>query len=311
MKPIVIGTKGFVIIIILYMLFLCLCFYLEWLWLESPNHDTQGEEMPNKVLVLGDRIVDEYMHCKATRLCPEAPAPVLVETSRWRKRCEGGASLVAENLKSLLYSDGGWGGHLIEIFGSESRKLRIFADRTLICRVDEDSLTVKETEEYKKQIADVIKGCEVVVVGDYGKGAMTHCASWLTKLCLSENIPLFVDAKSDPKPYTGCYAIFPNENEHTDLNEKCYQHVIRKRGPKGCSVDGTLVATEEQQVYDVTGAGDVFLAAFVARFLYHLNPPYRTMGIVHLTECAHYANKAAGISVRHLGTYIVKPEELK
>ena len=253
--------------------------------------------MPNKVLVLGDRIIDRYSFCHATRLCPEAPAPVLIEDKV--KQSEGGASLVAANLRSLLGNF-----EVAALFGSTSKKLRIFADRTLVCRIDEDSCHTIPARAYEVQIRGVMEqGVSAVVVGDYGKGAMRDCASWLTKLCLSENIPLFVDAKSDPKPYTACFAIFPNENEHVDLSEKCYQHIIRKLGPSGCSVDGVLVPTEEQQVYDVTGAGDVFLAAFVARYLHY----GKTFDLV---ECAQYANKAAGISVRHLGTYVVEPDEL-
>lgn len=266
--------------------------------------------MNKRVLVLGDRIVDEYMHCRATRLCPEAPAPVLVESER-RKACEGGASLVSENLKSLLCPDGCWGHIVYETYGSDSHKLRIFADRTLICRVDNDSFLVKQRIDYLSQIRiSLLKGISAVVVGDYGKGAMTpELAAILTGDCIGQGIPLFVDAKSDPAPYKGCFAIFPNEHEHQDINSKEYMHVIRKLGPRGCSVDGILIPTEEQQVYDVTGAGDVFLAAFVAKYLQtsgvEMSQAYR------LEVCAKYANKAAGISVRHLGTYIVKPEELE
>lgn len=250
-----------------------------------------------KILVLGDNIVDRYSFCKATRLCPEAPAPVLVEEDS--RTSEGGAGLVAANLRSLMGDQ-----RCVEFLaGSTSIKYRIFAERTLLARIDKDKFQSQGEKVYTEQInATLTSGTpDAVVVGDYGKGAMSYnIAQYLTKTCCRINVPLFVDAKADPKPYEGCFAIFPNENEHSDLDRKNYQHIIRKLGPKGCSVDGLLVETEEQHVYDVTGAGDVFLAAFVVKYLRKSS----------LMECAEYANKAAGISVRHLGTYIVRPEEL-
>jgi bifunctional ADP-heptose synthase (sugar kinase/adenylyltransferase) len=251
------------------------------------------------ILVVGDRIIDQYEFCKAVRLSPEAPVPVLHLTSE--KTSEGGASLVAENLKSLMGAK-----NVNTVFGSVSHKRRTFADRTLLSRLDKDSWSALDPKAYWNEILAQAQFASAIVVGDYGKGAIDqHIASGLVAL----RKPLFVDTKHHPEWYKGCFALFPNEEEHPLLDIRDYQHIIRKLGPMGCTVDGVLVPTKEQQVYDVTGAGDVFLAGFVAMFMQENDTPYLAAAD-RLRACAEHANLVAGISVRHLGTYVVKPTDL-
>ena len=53
----------------------------------------------NKVLVIGDVIIDKYIYGTSTRISPEAPVPVITYIEE--KETRGGAGLVYENLKSL------------------------------------------------------------------------------------------------------------------------------------------------------------------------------------------------------------------
>lgn len=254
-----------------------------------------------KVLVVGDSIIDQYRFCKATRLCPEACAPVLHIKSE--KTCNGGAALVADTLKSLLGNQ----DSVLTAYGSVSHKERTFADRTLICRVDRDRYSTMDTARYWDQVLGMASRADAIIVSDYAKGAITQgIASGLVAL----HKPLFVDAKGQTDWYKGCFAIFPNEEEHPNLHKGDFQHIIRKLGAKGCLVDNLHVPTREQQVYDVTGAGDVFLAAFVAKFTEYSRDTLANHGGTVLTACARYANVAAGISVRYLGTHVVTPTEM-
>jgi bifunctional ADP-heptose synthase (sugar kinase/adenylyltransferase) len=259
-----------------------------------------------RVLVVGDRIIDQYRWCRATRLCPEAPAPVLHIESE--STVAGGAANVEANLVSLIGRQ-----NVVAEYGSISHKERTFADRTLVCRVDRDKHSVCNSKLYADCILSLASRADVIVVGDYGKDAITlEIAHLLLDIEKNQGKRLFVDAKHNVDWYQGCFAVFPNENEHNHLSPKNYQHIIRKLGPKGCSVDGMLVPTTEQQVYDVTGAGDVFLAAFVAHYgaTWHGTDVGGRSELGNLCDCAKFANKAAGISVRHLGTYVIKPEEV-
>jgi bifunctional ADP-heptose synthase (sugar kinase/adenylyltransferase) len=175
---------------------------------------------------------------------------VLVPTKE--STSEGGASLVAHQLIKLIGEE-----NVLTEFGSISNKTRVFADRQMVARIDRDSSSVLAPGPYWNQILKLLWRTDIsaVVVGDYGKGALGHTlASGLNAACLQKSLPLFVDAKGGVQDYKGCYAIFPNENEHKELALQDYPNVIRKLGPRGCTVNGRLVATQEQQVFDVTGA---------------------------------------------------------
>lgn len=250
------------------------------------------------ILVLGDMIIDHYQYHDAVRVCPEAPALVLHFNSK--NDTEGGAALVANNLRSLSPN-----ANITAFYGSMSHKTRIFADRTLICRIDDDSVKLVSPEQYAKSIGMVIDQMDLVVISDYGKGAII--GNEVIKLVFESGKPVFVDAKYEPERYVGAFALFPNEREPAPLG--IADHIIRKLGARGATVDGHLVDTTPQRVYDVSGAGDVFLAAFVSTYM-----TLRTMPFDHdpqlLKECAEYANVAAGISVRRIGTCIVTPQEV-
>ena len=255
-----------------------------------------------KFLVIGDEIRDQYKFCKATRLCPEACAPVLhVEEQR---TSPGGAANVVANLRSLTDF-----GSVDDCYGSISTKLRIYADKTLICRIDDDSTILKDILSDIRILKDVCKEkYDAIVISDYGKGTFNKYTS--DKLFdLFPTIPFFVDSKPSLSPWMKrAFAIFPNEHEHASpYLDNGKTHVIRKLGHKGCFVNGELVATVPQHVYDVSGAGDVFLAAFVWTWVRHPNSDEKR----RLHFAAKVANVAAGISVRHLGTYVVKREELE
>lgn len=235
------------------------------------------------ILVLGDEIVDDYYFCEATRLCPEACAPVLKINKQVKS--PGGAALVHANLVSL------GGNNVSAAYGSLSMKTRFFADRTLVARVDRDSIKIEDRKTYWEKIERLAEASDAIAVCDYDKGAMINLPKQLNKF----GKPLFVDSKSI-RPYNS-FCIFPNRFE---LVKGKSDHEVRKIGNEGCIVDGEHIPTESQQVYDVTGAGDVFMAAFIWAWSQGKD----------LINSAKVGNRAAGISVRHLGTYIVKPEEL-
>jgi bifunctional ADP-heptose synthase (sugar kinase/adenylyltransferase) len=256
-----------------------------------------------KVLVVGDKIVDQYMHCKAVRLSPEAPIPVHHKVREETK--EGGAALVGANLVSLLGNDS-----VLQTYGSVSHKYRYFSDRTLLFRWDNDSYTVLDPKHYWDNILRLAEFADIIAVSDYGKGAITpSIASGLLGLQNKGKL-LFVDAKHEPERYRGCFALFPNEHEHNGLNHNDYLHVIRKLGSRGCMVDGHIVPTEEQQVYDVSGAGDCFLAGFLTAYCRQNLTGLNGVTNTTLIHCAEYANRVAGVSVRFLGTHVVKPSDL-
>jgi D-beta-D-heptose 7-phosphate kinase/D-beta-D-heptose 1-phosphate adenosyltransferase len=243
-----------------------------------------------RVLVIGDYIVDRYHMHTAARLCPEAPVPVLHKTKPAYDK-PGGAGLVYEQLKAF----GSLEVHAI--FTSQSRKERFFADDHLLLRVDEDSELVVREGPVLAELGEALPWADAVVVSDYGKQGFTPAIVQRLAGCSFIKCPVFVDAKTNWNQYRYFFAAFPNATEvkSASWKEAAFQHSIVKCGAAGCSVDGKDVPTLNVPVRDVTGAGDVFLAAFVRHYL-------EQKGLI---QAARYANRIAGLSVQHVGTYVV------
>jgi bifunctional ADP-heptose synthase (sugar kinase/adenylyltransferase) len=257
----------------------------------------------SKVLVIGDLILDSYTYGTATRLCPEAPVPVIMPTAD-KTETRGGAGLVADQLIELIGAE-----NVITHFGSKSRKERIFADGRLICRVDYDSLEVSDSAAFHRAFLPDFKKVDLVIVSDYNKGAL--CQDLATEIRCSaraRNIPVLVDAKTNWKWYSGCFAAFPNQNEGTGHTE--FNHIIEKNGERGCFVDDVPVYPQHKRaVGDVSGAGDIFLAAFAANLLNWQNI-IGSNEHEKLVLSAKFANLVAGISVEYVGTHVVRKSEI-
>ena len=262
----------------------------------------------SKVLVLGDFISDVYRICKADRICPEAPVPVLTQIKP-DYSTPGGMGLVVEQLKALIGED-----NVFSIPGSISVKTRYFVGNHLVVRVDEDESDPCPKEYYDNIVKEIsLTSPDILIISDYGKGGMdkslTSKIMWYAD---KKHIPVFVDAKKNWVQYGGAFALFPNEFEWEGIGT-CHAvppHIIQKMGAEGCLVDGhALPLDKSYQVFDVTGAGDVFLAAFSAAFLNlpkirHKNPD-QDFTHEELVHCAKYANKVAARSVEFVGTHIV------
>ena len=271
-----------------------------------------------KVLVAGDLIADIYRMHTSTRLCPEAPVPVLVaqklieQGTRPLSRRDGGAGLVANQLRQLIGSK-----NVRALFGSRSEKERIFADGKLICRIDRDSIDVVNRNEFHVALtAELYENPDMVIVSDYGKGAMDEPAiDIIMQHSRKTSVPVLVDAKNHWHFYKDAFALFPNKFERISKYAYPESHIIQKLGEHGCEVDGILVSpTRGHEVRDTTGAGDCFLAAFAAKWLETFNPKANFWQKDYPEEArlmlaARFANQVAGQSVEHLGTYIV-PEKV-
>lgn len=232
-----------------------------------------------KILVIGDYISDVYTFGTATRLCPEAPVPVIVPQST--RTSAGGAGLVHEQLKSL-------GASVDYFYFSRSTKRRYFAGSHLVCRIDEDSHDVSCPSSVEGWFDDA----DAFVISDYGKGAMTR---ELARQIVETGKKVFVDAKHHWEWYQGHNVFaFPNELEAPQV-ENMFIQVIKKLGAKGCEWDYLKIPATVSEVADTTGAGDIFMASFV--YAWSLQLPAE--------DCLRFANELAGESCRHIGTHVV------
>ncbi len=148
------------------------------------------------VLVVGDVMLDEYVHGEAARISPEAPVPV-VEVARETLRL-GGAANVARNLVTL-----GGRVELLAVVGVDSRaerlraaltekgidpegliedagrpttlKTRIIAGQQQVVRVDRESrdpLAGPVRDAFLARLRAALQRAGGVIVSDYGKGVV-------------------------------------------------------------------------------------------------------------------------------------------
>lgn len=265
------------------------------------------------MIVIGDRILDRYMMGTSDRLSPEAPVPVIVPDTD--KVFEGGAANVMANIKAF-----GPGPHLFIYNENQTTvKTRVMSNGHMICRIDEEKYT-----PFRPNIdAYNFNGQKTAIISDYNKGVVDD-PEFIIRELTRRDIDIFVDPKQPFKRYAGAYAIKANKKEfenqvmakyedHTAgifCEELCFRydicHIIITLGADGCyvydglSYQGRRIYSEKKTVIDVTGAGDVFIAA-----LAH----YHEQGY-HIFEAADLANKLAGISVSHSGTYVLTKEDI-
>ena len=139
------------------------------------------------------------------------------------------------------------------------------------------------------------------LISDYNKGFLTH--SVLSKLIPHLPKPIFVDSKKkDLSAICDCILkINKKEYEMSSiLPSDC--DLIVTLGDRGAKWRGSSYpAKNVHDVFDVCGAGDSFLAALSIKYIETKDMP----------KSIKFANKCAGISVRHLGVYNVTKEDIE
>ncbi len=239
-----------------------------------------------KILLIGDACVDKYIYGTVDRISPESPVPVLKLSGKEESR-PGMASNVYENLKAL-HCD------VQQLSGQISYKTRFVDTKSgyQLLRVDEDA----KSEPFEL-VSELPIGYDAIVVSDYMKGFITY--SNVRELRKVYDGPIFIDTKKDDlQRFDGCF-VKVNETEFNRCTS-APKDMIVTLGSKGAMYNRKLYSTEQVEVHDVTGAGDVFLAS-LATFYLHTGS---------IEEAIPYANKLAAISVTHKGTYTITDKDL-
>ena len=289
-------------------------------------------------------MLDRYLFGRTSRISPEAPVPVVhVGESDDRP---GGAANVAVNLASLGAKTTLLGfvgiddeaNVLRSILGAQKidcqfsttdrwptiTKTRVLSRSQQLIRLDREeecndpNMTL--CDPLKLKLADV----DVVVLSDYGKGALTDVADMI-KPCRDQGVKVLVDPKStDFAKYAGASLMTPNQAEFEVVAGVCRSDdelvsrasnmlkelnlgaILVTRSEKGMLLveadrEPLFLSTLAREVYDVTGAGDTVIAT-TAAVLASGEP---------LPVAASYANIAAGVVVRKIGVATVTPAEIQ
>jgi rfaE bifunctional protein kinase chain/domain len=225
-----------------------------------------------RILVVGDQMLDEYLHGEISRISPEAPVPVMhLQSSESRL---GGASNVARNVAAL--------GASVSVFGvigadragealqGQFDALRIDRTGLAVCakrpttrktrlmsiehnqqvfRFDEevtDEISVDQENVLLSSIAGAIEGADAIICSDYLKGVLTRrVLREVADLGRRFQVPVITapkDAEADK--YARASVLLPNFREFTRL----VHH--RKNGNGKGWIDPAALSLIEQHEFD-------------------------------------------------------------
>ena len=194
-----------------------------------------------KILVVGDVILDQHIRGTVSRISPEAPVPIVLQTGE-PTFSPGGAANVASNLKSLGASvtlvgrvgkDSGAKTFLSSLKKGGISTKAIFQDPTTptivktriviqhqqILRLDrekvDDKLNEKLLAKIKIFLEKNIAAYDALILSDYGKGLLCkELIEFISALSRGRNKILIVDPKVEHfSYYEGATSITPNRKE--------------------------------------------------------------------------------------------------
>jgi len=294
------------------------------------------------VLVVGDVMLDRYWHGGTSRISPEAPVPV-VKVDQIEDR-PGGAANVALNIAAL-----GAPAALIGVTGQDEAadslanslqaagvrsvfqriahqptivKLRVMSRHQQLLRIDFEEPFATDPLSLGAEVESLLEGVKVLVLSDYGKGALKNHQS-LIQAARAKGIPVLADPKGkDFSIYRGASLITPNLSEFETIVGRDEAELVAKglqllldldlgallvtRGEHGMTLLRTgqpalHLPARAREVFDVTGAGDTVISTLAAAIAAGEDLPHAVA----------LANLAAGIVVGKLGTAAISAPELR
>ena len=298
-----------------------------------------------KLLVIGDVMLDRYLHGAASRISPEAPVPV-VQVGNQEDR-PGGAGNVALNIAALgsaatligvvgkddnaqdLESRLTAAGVYCEFLKSEDKptitKLRVISQHQQLIRLDfEEKFDEKDVADLQSLAKSLLPSAQVLVLSDYAKGALQDVAA-LIELARKQNIPIIVDPKgTDFEKYRGSTLITPNFSEFEAVVGTCaneeelvkkglklmsdleLQAMLITRGEHGM----TLLLPDSEELHLPARAREVFDVTGAGDTVISVLASALAAGD-SLADATGIANLAAGLVVGKLGTAAISGPELR
>lgn len=297
----------------------------------------------NKILVVGDVMLDRYWTGDSQRISPEAPVPV-VKISELDDKV-GGAANVARNIAHLdgkvtligIVGKDENGTRLNDLLSQEHiqpklvvqndqptiTKLRVISRQQQVVRLDfEESFADKHAKALVAQFEAELDQHQFVVFSDYNKGSLRYVNEMIAIARNAGKIVL-VDPKSkDLSDYQGASVITPNKTEFVAAGGlvDSEEHIVESahRIMSECRIDSILLTRSEQGMSAITPDSKVDMPAQVLEVsdvtgagdtVIATLAMMMASGLA-LGDAAKIANLAAGIVVSKLGAATVSPREL-
>jgi len=301
------------------------------------------------VLVVGDLMLDRFVHGRVERISPEAPIPVMhVERE---ETMLGGAGNVVRNLKALgaqpafvsVIGDDAAGQELqAQVANSCGEHGHLLLDRSRINTIKERHVSAGQqllrvdrgttaalsdtmAEALIDATRDALNKAAVLVISDYGKGVLTGRVLQAIIATASErNRPVVVDPKGrDFGRYRGARVVTPNKRELAEasglpVGDDLAIVAAARKAAVDAGLAAVLATRSEEGMTLLDGERVTHLAA-EAREVFDVSGAGDTVvaalaaGLaagLDLVTAARLANVAAGIVVGKLGTAVVEPGEI-
>ncbi len=303
--------------------------------------------MKKKITVIGDVMIDWYLHGESSRISPEAPVPVVkFKESKFQL---GGAANVANNLKHLeiepfligATGNDHFGSLLKEHLKAEKIKFNLTSEKSFqtICkqrlmssnqqlaRIDYEQYFhgSKLTNTFNTFIKNIAK-TDLIIVSDYGKGTIFN-ARKLIQSAKKLKKKILIDPKGkDFTKYKGANLITPNKSE--------FENIMGKVGSKGdlankakkmlehLNLESLIVTLGSEGMYVLKKSNKKIIGDFINAYPQEVfdvsgagDTTISALGAAlsegnDIFSAAEFANLAASISVSKLGTSTVSIEEV-
>jgi bifunctional ADP-heptose synthase (sugar kinase/adenylyltransferase) len=241
------------------------------------------------ITIIGELCRDVFKYGNVTRLCPEAPVPVLTDV--YKELNWGMAGNVQENLLAHNPELNITLIHQKNII----KKTRYIDDKTnhMFLRVDEGENEIDKLVLTPEEIKDINES-DLVIVSDYNKGFLTE--EVLVQIGKLSKLSIIDTKKTISKDLIDSFTFIKlNEHEYQrnkHISDKNKDKFIITLGMNGAKHNDTIFPSPSpKQTIDVSGAGDTFTSFFSLKY-------YETKNI---SESITFANQMASIVVSKRG----------
>lgn len=300
-----------------------------------------------RVVVVGDAMLDVYFRGDVERISPEAPVPVV--RVRERRDALGGAANVAQNvaalgagcalvatighdvagarIREMLVALGADPAALVVLDRPTTTKTRVLARAQQVVRFDEEDdadVTAHDEAHVLRAVTRALDRATALVLEDYNKGVLvpsviTHAIA----VARERGLPVVVDPKyRNFFHYRGATVFKPNRREleaalgaAVDLDHpEALPATLARLG-----VEHLLLTLGERGMALLSGDAEPFRVPTAARDVYDVVGAGDTVTAYLAVmlgagatprEAAVIANFAAGVEVGKLGAQSVEPEEV-
>ena len=303
--------------------------------------------MKKKITVIGDVMIDWYLHGESSRISPEAPVPVVnFKESKFQL---GGAANVANNLKHLeiepfligAVGKDHFGSLLKEYLKVEKIKFNLLSEKSFqtICKQrlmsSNQQLARIDYEQYfhASKLSNIlntftknIAKTDLIIVSDYGKGTVSN-ARKLIQSARRLKKKILIDPKGkDFTKYKGANLITPNKSEFENImgkvgSKKDLENKAKKM-LEHLDLESLIVTLGSEGMYVLTKSNKKIIGNFINAYPQEVfdvsgagDTTISALGAAlseanDIFSAAEFANLAASISVSKLGTSTVSKDEV-